>query len=271
MDIAIRSLASGRVGRAAVAGVLLLAGACVDSPQEPSSTADSPLASTFDALAKDAASNGDNVRGTEFGWAAVAIAGGMTPSQLVVLNNSRREVYDAFVHATTIALPNVTDGLTTRTLIAWRKVTNVLQVVMVSAPDNVTQVLHPASMGPITGSGAPFRGAHAAYYERGENAAGGTWIGISGSVKLAEASAGAACEVAFSATSGVTCVRARFGVAFDVRLARLPAGSRTLAPTADRGLRAGEQQVNGLKLTVKCVAPQTAVKGCGTTGGRVKP
>jgi hypothetical protein len=150
---------------ALMAGIFAVA--CVDSPQEPSTETDSPLASTFDGLSKEASANGDNARGNEFGWAAVALAAGMTPSPLIVFNNNKREVYDAFVHATTITAPGVTDGLTTRTLIAWRKPANVLQVIMVSAPDNVTNVLHPASMGPINIGTAPFRGAHAAYYECG--------------------------------------------------------------------------------------------------------
>lgn len=252
-----------------VAGALLF-GACVDAPQEPSSATDSPLASTFDALSKDANSNGDNARGTEFGWAAVAIAAGMTPSQLVVNNNGRRETYDAFVHATTISAANVTDGLTTRTLIAWRKVTNALQVIMLSAPDNVSNVLHPASMGPISITGAPFRGAHAAYYERGHNTTTNTWIGVGGTVKLTDVNLGTprACEVALPVASGVSCTRARFTVAFDVRLATLPPGTRVPNSVADRTLRATDHQINGLKLAVRCVAPSLSNRGCPTTSTR---
>lgn len=251
------------------AGALLFS-ACVDSPQEPSANADSPLASTFDALSKDANSSGDNARGTEFGWAAVAIAAGMSPSQLVVSNNGRRETYDAFVHATTISTASVTDGLTTRTLIAWRKVTNALQVIMMSAPDNVSNVLHPASMGPISTSTAPFRGAHAAYYERGNNTTTNTWIGVGGTVKLTDVNLGTPqpCEVALPVASGVSCTRARFSVSFDVRLAVLPTGARVPNATADRTLRATEQQINGLKLAVRCVAPSLSAKGCPTTSTR---
>ncbi len=255
---------------AVVAGALLI-GACVDSPQEPSPNADSPLASTFDGLSKDATANGDNARGNEFGWAAVALAAGMTPSPLIVTNNGRREVYEAFVHATTISATTVTDGLTTRTLIAWRKPANILQVILLSAPDNVSNVLHPASMGPISVTGAPFRGAHAAYYERADNnnATTNTWIGVGGTVKLSDVNLGTqACEVALPVVSGVTCTRARFNVAFDVRLAVLPAGLRVPNATADRALRATEQQINGLKLAVRCIAPSLAAKGCPTTSGR---
>ena len=253
---------------ALLAGVLFLS-ACVDAPQEPSANADSPLASTFDALAKDANSNGDNARGTEFGWAAVAIAAGMTPSQLVVTNNGRRETYDAFVHATTISAANVTDGLTTRTLIAWRKVTNALQVIMLSAPDNVSNVLHPASMGPIGSTGAPFRGAHAAYYERGDNTTTNTWIGVGGTVKLTDVNIGTQpCESALPVASGVSCSRARFSVSFDVRLGMLPAGTRVPNSVADRTLRAADQQINGLKLAVRCIAPSLRDKGCPTSNTR---
>lgn len=244
--------------------------ACVDSPQEPSTEADSPLASTFDGLSKEATANGDNARGNEFGWAAVALAAGMTPSPLIVFNNNRREVYDAFVHATTITAVGVTDGLTTRTLIAWRKPANVLQVIMVSAPDNVTNVLHPASMGPINIGTAPFRGAHAAYYERVD---GGTvtsqWIGVGGNVKLTDANVGAlACEAALPLTSGVGCTRARFSVAFDVRLASLAPRATTPSTNADRAMRAAEQAINGLKLTVRCVAPSTTDRGCAAPSTR---
>lgn len=249
-----------------LAGILLFA-ACVDAPQEPGAATDSPLASTFDGLSKEATANGDNARGNEFEWAAVAIAAGMTPSPLAVTNNGRRETYDAFVHATTITLSHVTDGLTTRTLIAWRKATNVLQVIMMSAPDNVTNVLHPASMGPISISNAPFRGAHAAYYERPERGTTATWIGTAGTVKLTDMNLGTrACEVALPVTSGVSCVRARFNVSFDVKLSLLPAGSRVPNGTADRTLRATETAINGLKLAVRCIAPSLDVKGCPATG-----
>jgi len=253
----------------AVAACALFIGACVDAPQEPTAAADSPLASTFDGLGKESSANGDNARGNEFEWAAVAIAAGMTPSQLIVTNNGKRETYDAFVHATTISIANVTDGLTTRTLIAWRKVTNVLQVIMMSAPDNVSNVLHPASMGPISISTAPFRGAHAAYYERAERAATATWIGTVGAVKLTDVNLGTQpCEVALPVTSGVGCVRARFNVSFDVKLAQLPAGARAPNAVADRTLRAGETAVNGLKLSVRCIAPSLDAKGCPSTSTR---
>jgi hypothetical protein len=253
-----------------VVAAAALAIGCVDSPQEPTPDADSPLASTFDELSRESTTNGDNARGTEFGWAAVAIAAGMTPSPLIVTNNGRREVYDAFVHATTISAVGVTDGLTTRTLIAWRKPTNVLQVLMISAPDNVSNVLHPASMGPINIGTAPFRGAHAAYYERGDNSnRTATWIGVGGSVKLTDVNIGAqACESALPVTSGVSCARARFNVSFDVRLAQLPPGSRTPNATVDRTLRASDQAINGLKLAVRCVQPSLANKGCANTSTR---
>jgi len=253
----------------AVVLAALFAAACVDAPQEPTAASDSPLASTFDGLSKESTANGDNARGNEFEWAAVAIAAGMAPSQLVVTNNGRRETYDAFVHATTISAANVTDGLTTRTLIAWRKVTDVLQVIMMSAPDNVSNVLHPASMGPI--SNAPFRGAHAAYYERGPvRATAGTWIGVAGSIRLSDVTLGPAqlCEFALPVTSGVGCVRGRFNVSFDVKLALLPAGSRVPNAVADRTLRATETAINGLKLSVRCIAPSLEAKGCPTTSTR---
>jgi hypothetical protein len=239
---------------------------CVDAPQAPSSAADSPLASTFDALSREATANGDGARGNEFAWAAIALAAGMTPSQLIVNNNGRREVYEAFVHATTISAATVSDGLTTRSLIAWRKPANVLQVIMMSAPDNGSNVLHPASAGPISQTGAPFRGAHAAYYERADNSTTNTWIGASGGIKLTDAGINAqSCESALPVSSGVLCARARFITAFDVRLARLPAGARTLDASTERTLRAAEQPINGLKLSVRCVTPSLEARGCPTT------
>lgn len=260
------SLSSKLFRYAAISVGAVFIAACVDSPQEPSTAADSPLASTFDGLSKESTANGDNARGNEFEWAAVAIAAGITPSQLVVLNNGKRETYDAFVHATTISAANVTDGLTTRTLIAWRKVTRVLQVIMISAPDNVSNVLHPASMGPISISNAPFRGAHAAYYERPERATTAAWIGVGGTVKLTDVNLSAQpCEFALPVTSGVGCVRARFAVSFDVKLALLPVGARVPNAVADRTLRAVEQPINGLKLSVRCLAPSLETKGCPTT------
>jgi hypothetical protein len=270
MQISTLSMRMRLVFNAVTVGVVMAASACVDAPQEPSADADSPLASTFDELSKEATTNGDNARGNEFGWAAVAIAAGMTPSPLIVNNSGRREVYDAFVHATTISAVNVTDGLTTRTLIAWRKPANVLQVIMLSAPDNVTNVLHPASMGPISVSTAPFRGAHAAYYERADNTQRtATWIGVGGTVKLTDGNIGTQpCDVTLPITSGVACVKARFQVAFDVRLAQLPAGSRVPVATSDRTLSAANQTINGLKLAVRCIQPSLATKGCAVTNTR---
>jgi hypothetical protein len=252
---------------AAFAATLLVA--CVDTPQEPSSLADSPLASTFDALSREANANGDAARGNEFAWAAIALAAGMTPSQLVVANNGRREVYEAFVHATTISAAGVNDGLTTRSLIAWRKPANVLQVIMMSAPDNTNNVLHPASAGPISQTGAPFRGAHAAYYERSDNSTTHTWIGVSGGVKLTDIGLGTqSCESALPVSSGVACARARFLTAFDVRLARLAPGARTPDAATERSLRAAEQPINGLKLSVRCVTPSLESRGCPGTSSR---
>jgi hypothetical protein len=167
-------------------------------------------------------------------------------------------------------VPGVTDGLTTRTLIGWRKPGNVLQVIMVSAPDNVSNVLHPQSMGPINISTAPFRGAHAAYYERvdGSNATS-QWIGVSGNVKLTDANIGAqACETSLPLSSGVDCARARFLVSFDVRMASLPPRSTTPSPNADRALRASETPINGLKLAVRCVQPSLTNRGCATINTR---
>jgi hypothetical protein len=125
-------------------------------------------------------------------------------------------------------------------------------------------------MGPITVGNAPFRGAHAAYYERGDNATRtATWIGVGGTVKLTEVNIGAqACESALPVSSGVACARARFNVSFDVRLAALPAGSRVVSQTVDRTLRATDTPINGLKLAVRCVQPSLTNKGCASTSTR---
>jgi hypothetical protein len=248
----------------ALAGLL---SACVDSPSEPLAAAapNNPLATSFDQLADEQLAANDVERSEEFRWAALAVRAGVTPSTLQVMNAGQPEVYDAFVHAVTWA--SLTQALRPplhRSLVAWRRSGEVLQVFLIGMFTDSAPVLHPYSLRPgsTDETTAPVAGAKAAYFERGPGPS--SWLGVGGVAKVAEHPQPATCPPDDAARpDGVTCQLTRFGVSLNVQFARTRTrDSRevdALAPT--RQMIAPGQTVAGVKLVVTCVMPLST--GCG--------
>jgi len=256
---------SGRLVVAILACAALAA--CVDSPSAPSTAVnDNQLATSFDGLAQEQSAAGDVDRSEEFFWAALALRAGATPTRFDVNNNGTRETYDAFVQSVHWITPTLALRPTGhRTVVAWRKVNDVMQVIILSSQSDAAPIIHPYSMRPST-PGAPIAvavaGASGAYFERGARKA--AWVGTSGQVKMPEKSVGAACSTpnASAPPAGVKCELATYAVAFDMVLSKTTDGSRTveLAATTKK-MNAAEQAVAGVKLTFSCVAPLSD-KGC---------
>ena len=246
--------------------------ACVDAPSEPlaaSAPPNNPLAASFDILAAEQMAANDVERGEEFRWAALSLRAGVTPSVLEVTNNGTREVYDAFVHA--VAWASLTQAVRPplhRSLVAWRRSGDVMQVLLVGLVADSAPVLHPLSLRTAAGIPAsPVAGATAAYFERGSssaNTAGSTWIGISGSAKVAEHPRPEACPSPNDGAKpeGVSCQLTRFGVALNVNFARTRGkDSRDVDPNApSRRVIAQLQTVAGVRLVFTCATPLST--GC---------
>lgn len=237
---------------------------CVDGPSAPAATEDDNfLASSFDALSREAAQVGDSERSQEFVWAALSVRAGLVPSRLTLKNGAVAETYDAIVLA--VRWAKAVDAQRAgahRTLLAWRRAGSTLQTLMISSPSDQMVVANPISARPLT---APFAGAHVLYSIRG-NGTGGTWIGVSGNVKLAAGPAGDACKPAVTHKSptgiGVSCVYVPFTVAFDIGLQR--SATATSEPDANADvlrMAAADQVVNGARLTLACSHP-ASMTGC---------
>lgn len=251
---------------------LLFAGllsACVDAPSESLAATEpnnNPLASSFDALSQDQLAANDIERSEEFRWAALALRAGVTPSPVQVTNNGASELYDGFVHAVTWA--SLTQAMRPplhRSLVAWRRTGDVLQVLLVGMFTDSAPVLHPYSLRPASPgapTASPVAGATAAYFERG--LANTSWIGVGGVAKIAEHPPPSLCPSPNDATrpDGVSCQKTRFGVALNVLLTRTRSrDSRELDPAApERRMIAPSQTVAGVKLLFSCVEPKST--GC---------
>ena len=243
--------------------------ACVDAPSEPlaaSAPLNNPLAASFDVLADEMATN-DVERSEEFRWAALSLRSGVTPSVLQVTNEGRSELYDAFVHAVTWA--SLTEALRPplhRSLVAWRRSGDVLQVLLVGLVSDSAPVLHPYSL--RAASASSIAGATAAYFERGSSVsstAGSSWIGIGGVAKVAEFPPPALCPSPNDAArpDGVSCQLTRFGVSLNVLFARTRSrDSRDvdLAGPSRRMIAPATQTVSGVKLVFSCATPGS--NGC---------
>ena len=250
-----------------IAVAVLLAG-CVDSPSQPAADIDqNPLASSFEGLAQDQLKANDVERSEEFRWAALALRAGVTPSVLEVTNNGKPELYDAFVHAVT--WNSVTLAMrppTHRSLIAWRRSGDLLQIILVGMATDSAPVLHPWSMRPnMPGGGplSPIAGAMAAYFERGSS--NSSWVGIGGHAKIAERPQPTACPTATDPArpAGVTCLLTRFGVRLNILFAQTRnRDSRDVdaANAVTRRIIAPDQVVAGVKLVFNCMSP--AGNGC---------
>jgi len=241
--------------------------ACVDAPSEALApvAANNPLASSFDLLADEQLMANDVERSEDFRWAALSLRAGVTPTSLEVNNNGTREVYDSFVHAVTWA--SLTQALRAplhRSLVAWRRSGDVMQVLLVGMVTDSAPVLNPLSLRPMASDPtASIVGAKAAYFERGP--VNSTWLGVNGFATIAEHPQPSSCPPPPNAESrpdGVTCQLTRFGVKLNVTFART--GSRdsrevdALAPT--RGVLAPAQTVAGVKLVFTCSMPLST--GC---------
>jgi hypothetical protein len=255
-----------------IAAVLLagIASACVDAPGESlaaSAPQNNPLAASFDQLADEQLQANDVERSEEFRWAALAVRAGVTPSVFQITNDGKPEVYDAFVHSVTWA--SLTQALRPplhRSLVAWRRTGEVLQVLQIGMFTDSAPVLNPYSMRASSAGTfptSPVAGAKAAYFERGS--VNSTWLGVSGLASIAEAPQGVpSCPVpnADAKPTGVNCQVTRYSVNFNVIFARTRSrDSRdvdALAPT--RRFIAPGQTVAGVKLLFSCAVPLST--GC---------
>lgn len=255
-----------RNGLSVLALVGLLA-ACVDAPGEAlaPATANNPLAASFDLLADEQFQANDVERGEDFRWAALSLRAGVTPAVLEVTNNGTREVYDAFVHAVTWA--TLTQALRPplhRSLVAWRRSGDVLQVLLIGMVTDSAPVLNPMSLRPNTTGelASPVAGAKAAYFERGP--VNSTWVGVSGIAKVAEHPQPTACPAPNDGAKpeGVTCQLSKFGVALNVEFARTRnRDSREIdAQAPRRTVIARPQVVAGVKMVFTCAMPGST--GC---------
>ena len=248
----------------AIALVGLLA-ACVDAPGDAlaPATANNPLAASFDLLADEQFQANDVERGEDFRWAALSLRAGVTPGVLEVTNNGKPEVFDAFVHAVTWA--TLTQALRPplhRSLVAWRRSGDVLQVLLIGMVTDSAPVLNPLSLrSTMTGElTSPIAGAKAAYFERGPVTS--TWVGVGGIAKVAEHPPSTACPPNDAKTEGVTCQLTKFGVALNVEFARTKSrDSREIdAAVPKRSVIARLQVVAGVKLVFTCTMPGST--GC---------
>lgn len=250
-------------------GALVLAAAlsaCVDAPGEAlaPSTFNNPLATSFDVLADEQMMANDAERSEDFRWAALALRAGVTPSAIEVTNNGTREVYDAFVHAVTWA--SLTQALRPpfhRSLVAWRRSGDVLQVLLIGMVTDSAPVLNPLSLRPLASDPtAAIAGAKAAYFERG--LLNSTWIGINGFATVAEHPQPETCPMPNEGTrpDGVNCQLTRFGIKLNVAFARTRSrDSRELdAASPERRMLAPGQTVAGVKLVFSCAMPSST--GC---------
>jgi hypothetical protein len=257
------------LNKRAVMALLVVGGAaaCVDAPSAPLAAADqNPLATSLEMLAEDQMNANDVERSEEFRWAALALRAGVTPSVVEVTNDGNREVYDGFVHAVTwVSLTQALRPPLHRSLVAWRRSGDVLQVLLVGMFTDSAPVLHPYSLRPAspgTLTESPIAGATAAYFERGP--VNSSWVGIGGVAKVAEHPQLMLCPSPNdpSRPQGVTCQLTRFGVRLNVLFARTRSrDSREVdvaAPT--RRLIAPDQTVAGAKLVFACAMPLST--GC---------
>ena len=249
--------------------------ACVDAPTE-SFASDAPpnqlLSVSFDMMADEQLMANDVERSEEFRWAALALRVGLTPTLIQVTNEGRAEVFDAFVHAATwTSLTQALRPPLHRSLVAWRRSGDVLQVFLVGMVTDSAPVLNPLSLRPsVPGatSVSPVAGAKAAYFERGP--VNSTWIGVGGAAKVVEqpqptTSQPTTCPVPNDAPTrpkGVTCQQTKFGIALNVLFGKTPTrdSREVLASAPTRRIIVAPQTVAGVKLVFSCISPLSS--GC---------
>jgi hypothetical protein len=146
------------------------------------------LAESFDMLSQEQMFRERHRAREEFRWAALSLREGVTPNVIEITNDGKPEVYDGFVHAVTwVSATQALRPPLHRSLIAWRRANDILQVVLVGMAVDSAPVMNPYSMrypSPACPLTSPVRGATAAYFERG--ARNTSWLGIGGMAKIAE-------------------------------------------------------------------------------------
>ena len=257
-----------RIRKLLVALLAVVATACVDSPAQEAlaPSHNNPLAASFDLLAQEQMNANDVERGEELRWTALSLRAGVTPSVLEVTHQGRTELFDAFVHAATWA--SLTQSLrpgSHRSLVAWRRSGDLMQVLLVGTYTDSAPILHPYSLRNSTPGGSlssPVAGATAAYFERGS--ANVTWLGINGVAMVAEHPQPSTCPTTNTSDSpaGVNCQLTRYGVTLNVLFARTRSrDSREVEATGPtKQILAPNQTVAGAKLVFNCAQPSST--GC---------
>ena len=241
----------------------VVATACVDAPAQEAlaPTDNNPLAASFDLLAQEQMVANDVERSEELRWAALSLRAGVTPSVLEVTHQGHTESFDAFVHSATWA--SLTQSLRTpshRSLVAWRRTGDVMQVLLVGLYVDSAPVLHPYSLrntSPGVPVHSPIAGATAAYFERGS--VNSTWLGVNGMAIIAEHPQPNTCPTTNSSDrpEGVNCQLTRYGVSLNVTFARTRSrDSREVDVSAPlQQILAPRQTIAGAKLVFSCAAP----------------
>jgi hypothetical protein len=254
---------SSKFRKSLLALVTVVSTACVDAPAQEAfaPTDNNPLASSFDLLAQEQMVANDVERSEELRWAALSLRAGVTPSVLEVTHEGRTELFDAFVHSATWA--SLTQSLrppSYRSMVAWRRTGDMMQVLLLGTYTDSAPVLHPYSLrngSPGVPTTSPIPGATAAYFERGSR--NSTWLGVGGSVYVAEHPQPNSCPTTNSSDqlAGVNCQLTRFGVSLNVTFARTRSrDSREVDVTAPtQQILAAGQTIAGAKLVFSCASP----------------
>lgn len=252
-------------------------GACGDETTAPP---DNPVAVRFESLARQALASGDLQRGVALSNAAAALRVGVRPSSLAVNNNGASETFDAIGVAMDVNLGetagpfgSLPPRFGTRSIVAWRGTTSPMQLLLVLAGPSFALIDPPVPNSP---EDFTFSSSLALYFENG---GGVPWIGITGTIDVREIAVGGVCPQRNGLyRSGASvggpenlvrnCSLATFSLTLDTELQRLPEnrfpiGAPASAPTATRNLRAGTQNVAGLKESLSCAPRSTAA----TSGG----
>lgn len=251
-----------------IAWFAVMVTACVNAPADGALAPvdNNPLAASLDLLAQEQMTANDVERSEELRWAALSLRAGVVPSVLEVTHGGRTELFDAFVHSA--AWATLTQSLRPeayRSLVAWRRTGDLLQVILVGTYTDSGPVLHPYSLrntSPGVPPHLPIAGATAAYFERGST--NSTWLGIGGIAKVAEHPQPSTCPLSNTSASpeGVNCQLTRYGVTLAATFGRTRStDSREVdgsAPT--QFILAPDQTVAGAKLVFSCAAPSG--RGC---------
>ena len=248
---------------ACVALLAVVVTACVDAPAHDAlaPTANNPLAASFDLLAQEQMVANDVERSEELRWAALSLRAGVTPSVLQITHMGRTESFDAFVHAATWAsLAQTLRPPAHRSLVAWRRTGDLMQVLLVGIYVDSAPVLYPYSLrntSPGVPVHSPVAGATAAYFERGS--VNSTWLGVNGVAMVAEHPQPNSCPTTNSSDrpEGVNCQLTRYGVMLNVIFARTRSrDSREVDVAApSQEILAPNQTIAGAKLVFSCASP----------------